>query len=229
MEPKWQPLMQRMKDVQERFTSAGAKQQGLPFSEIVNRLAEFMFQQHRGRIATAFGNEVGAELEDATDWRFDPIALYAKYPDELSQIQLMVEHELLDNEEELLGRKDESIFAYNTLVFGIAIKLARGEELSEGLRSFAVDHMIAPNPPKRKQGRGRPKKSSAENWEKVLAIQFAVAHGLTRTRNDATAEKVTACDAVENAAKLMKTRYGLDGYETGYGYDNLRDLWYKLR
>ena len=229
MESKGKLLIQRIKDRQQRYSYVGPKPPGLPFNEIVDRLVEFMLEQHRNRINIAFGNEVGVELEDSTDWRFDPIASFDKYPEELPNIQFLVEYELLNNEQELLERKEESIFAYNTLVFGVAIKLARGEELSGDLRSFVVDHLLAPNPPRPKRGPGRSPKSFDENWEKVSAIKFAVAHGLTPTRNDATIDKVSACDAVESAAKQIMKQHTIGDFGTGYGYETLRRLWWKLK
>jgi hypothetical protein len=172
---------------------------------------------------------VGAGLEDVTDRRFDHIALYADNRDELHEIQRLVEFELSTNEAELLERKTDSVFAYNTLVFGAAIKLARGEALSQGLSEFIIDHLIAPKPPIPPKGRGRPKKTKDSDRIRVSAIAFAVAHSLTPTRNEATVEKLSACDAVARAAQIMHQSHGIKDYATGWSYENLRKLWQSSR
>ncbi len=229
MEQRSHQLAQRLRDRQERYSPIGPKPQGLPFKETVVRLVEYLHEARKIQLAVAFGNEVGAGLEDASDRRFDPIALYADNPDVLDDIQRLVEFELSTNEADLLDRRTDSVFAYNTLVFGAAIKLARGEALSQGLSEFIIDHLIAPKPPIPPKGRGRPKKTKDSDRIRVSAIAFAAAHGLTPTRNEATVEKRSACDAVAGAAQILHQSHGLQDYATGWSYENLRKLWQSSR
>ena len=200
MEPKQNPLMEKMHSFNERYSLLYPKPQNLPFDEIVTRVADFMKSNEGLRVAYRFGNEVGESLEDENDARFDPIALYDADPDQLDHIIMFVEHDMIWNEQELLSRKNSSLYAYNTLVFGAAIRLSREEELSRELRAFLVDHLITPNPPKKAKKPGRPKLSTDDKLFRILAIKFAEEHGLTPTRNDVTEVQESACDAVCAAA-----------------------------
>jgi len=203
MDPKQNPLMKKMHYISERYTMSHPKPQNLPFDEIVTRVADFMKSAEEQRIAFSFGNEVGEHLEDKNDARFDPIALYDACPDQLDKITMFVDHDMELNEQELLSRKDKSLYAYNTLVFGAAIRLEREETLSKGLRAFLVDHLIAPNPPGKKRKPGKPKNTNDKKRFRYFAIKFAVLHGLKPTRNDETENRESACDAVKKAADML--------------------------
>lgn len=213
---------------QERSLPSGDKQQGLSFEEIVSRTADFLLEQRSYFVTMAFSNEVGADLEDVDDLRFDPVALYARDKDRLPLIQAHVENDVELNEANLFERKGESIYAYNTLVFGAAIKLARDEPLSHEWREFLVEHLIDPRPPTQRRRRGRPKMSTEEKLLRVYAVKFAAAHGLSPTRNEETAEEVSACDAVAKAAQRLHAAHGIEDFALGYSYESLRKLWWAL-
>lgn len=205
MDPKQNPLMKKMHYISERYTMSHPKPQNVPFDEIVTLVADFMKSAEEQRIAFSFGNEVGEHLEDKNDARFDPIALYDACPDQLDNIIMFVDHDMEFNEQELLSRQDKSLYAYNTLVFGAAIRLERKEALSKGLRAFLVDHLIASNPPK-EAGTGkreRPKNKNDKKLFRYFAIKFAELHGMKPTRNDETKSRQSACDAVKKAADML--------------------------
>uniref|UniRef100_UPI00356761A8 hypothetical protein n=1 Tax=Roseovarius sp. TaxID=1486281 RepID=UPI00356761A8 len=168
MAPEQKPLLERMRLSGERYSPFGPKPQNLPFDDIVSRVADFMKRQEKLHIALIFGNEVGEELEDKNDERFDPIALFDTYSDQLDHIIMYVEHDLEFNEQELLSRKDSSLYAYNTLLFGAAIRLASRKAISRELRAFLVDHLIAPQTPKQPKKRGRPKTTNDDKYFRRL-------------------------------------------------------------
>lgn len=148
-------VLDRMKHLGERLTILGPKPQNLPYEDIVIRVADFILSQDRLRIDYAFSNEIGEDLEYDDDARFDPIALYDAHPESFDAIAMYVDTEMKDSEHALLERKDTSLFAYNTLVFGAALRLARSETVSPALMGFLVEHLVKPNPPHKFQGRGR--------------------------------------------------------------------------
>jgi hypothetical protein len=227
MTPDKASIIDRMKHHQERFGVLGPKLQNLPYLEIVARIADFMVSQDKLRIAYAFGNQVGEDLEDDDDAHFDPIALYAAYPDSLDAITMFVDAEMLKSEHDLLQRKDTSLYAYNTLVFGVALRLARSETVSSELRKFLVEHLIKPNPPNKSKGRGRPKDTNDDLTFKRQAIEFAVSYGLKPTRNDATSEKTSACDAVADAGRKLYQETGDPKSISGYTFEALKKVWQK--
>lgn len=219
--------LDRMKHLGERLTILGPKPQNLPYEEIVIRVADFMLSQNKLRIDYAFSNEVGEDLEDVDDARFDPIALYDAHPESFDAIAMYVDTEMKDSEHALLERKDTSLFAYNTLVFGAALRLARSETVSKPLMAFLVDHLIKPSPPHKPKGRGRPKDSNDDLIFKRQAIEFAVAHGLTPTRNDASTDQTSACDAVADAGRKLYQEHGNPKFVSGYTFDALKKVWQK--
>lgn len=217
-------LIARMKHTRERFSVIGPKPQNLPYDEIVTRVADFMLSQDELRLSYAFGNEVGEALEDENDERFDPLALYQAYPDRHDDIVMYVEAEMQSSEKDLLERKDSSLFAYNTLVFGSALRLANSEAMSPELLDFLIEHLIEPNPPSEPKRRGRPKSTNDEVTFKRQAIQFAVDHGLTPTRNDVT-DKSSACDAVADAGQRLYQIHGDAKFISGYTFEALKKVW----
>lgn len=220
-------LLARMNHVRERFSVLGPKPQNLPYDDIVARVADFILSQDKMRIAYAFGNEVGEDLEDKNDARFDPIALYQAYPDRIDTIVMYVETEMQSSENDLLKRKDSSLFAYNTLVFGSALRLARSEAVSPELLDFLLEHLIEPKPPSESKRRGRPKATNDELMFKRQAIKFAVAHGLPATRNDVTIKKHSACDAVADAGRKLYKTHRDDKFISGYTFEALKKIWQK--
>ena len=186
-----------------------------------------MLSQEKLRTDYAFSNEVGEDLEDDDDARFDPIALYAAHPESFDAIAMFVDAEMSEHEEELLSCKDASLFAYNTLVFGAALRLARSEKISPILMGFLVEHLIKPNPPQKLKGRGRPKDTTDDLTFKRQAIEFAVAHGLTPTRNDASTDMTSACDAVADAGRKLYQQHGNPKFISGYTFEALKKVWQK--
>jgi hypothetical protein len=225
--PTYENLLDRMKLVSERFSTLEEKPQNLPYFEIVERTADFMLSQHQLRVAIAFSNEVGEDLEDKHDARFDPIALLEAYPDSLDSIVMFVEAEMKASEKDLLERKGKSLYAYNTLVFAAALHLARSESISSELMEFLVNHLLQPNPPVTSKGRGRPKGINDDLLFKSNAIKFAVAHGLTPTRNDETKKKISACDAVVQAGRKLYQDKGDKKFISGHTYAALKKVWQK--
>ncbi|MFT5508432.1 MAG: hypothetical protein ACI89J_001507 [Hyphomicrobiaceae bacterium] len=220
-------LLARMNHVRERFSILGPKPQNLPYDDIVARVADFMLSQDEMRIAYAFGNEVGEDLEDENDARFDPIALYQAHPDRIDKIVMYVEAEMQSSEKDLLQGKDRSLFAYNTLVFGSALRLADSKAVSPELLDFLIEHLIEPKPPSESKRRGRPKNTNDELRLKRQAIEFAVAHGLTATRNDVTFNKPSACDAVADAGRKLYQTHGDEKFISGYTFEALKKIWRK--
>lgn len=221
------------------YSLLGPKPQDLTFQQIVAEVSVFLREQENYRISLSFGNEVGEDLEDENDGRFDPIALYAEFPENLDAIQMYVDSDIRNFEAELLARSDTSLYAYNTLVFGAAIRLAHSENPSPQLREFLVNHLIDPKPPKLTKKQGRPKKTNDDDLLKYHAIKFAVAHGLkptrndehdkkrvSTTRNDEHDKKISACDAVFKAACHLYQKENLVKFSAGYGYETLKKLWH---
>lgn len=94
--------------------------------------------------------------------------------------------------------------------------MACSQKLPEKLQSFLVDHLLRQSVDLRKRGKGRRKKPQSEIWLIGSAVSFAKMHGLYATRNDASVDKLSACDAVvdaisalrdENQTKLARSNY----------------------
>lgn len=222
------PLLNRLK-LAGKYSIVGEKPEDLPFEDIVAEVSVFLRAQENFRIAYSFGNEVGEDFDDDNDARFDPIALYAEFPQQLDTIHMYVDYDIRNSEAELLARCDTSLYAYNTLVFGAAIRLANSKNLSPQLREFLVNHLIDPKPPKVTKQQGRPKKTKDEDLFKYHAITFAAKHGLHPTRNDVTDNRISACDAVFEAALHLYNEEHLTKYSTGYGYETLKKLWHSIK
>lgn len=220
-------LRSKLTEHQQRFGIAGPKPQGLPYREIVDRVAGFLLSQDGYRVAHSFGAGVLANDVDEGDRAFDPIWLYQSYPDQADTIAMYVEAELQDATKALLQESSSNLAAYNTLLFGIALRLARAEPLSEEFVEFLVNHLLQPQLPSSTKVRGRPKKFNDDDLLKKHAIKFATQHGLKITRNNQVSAKITAFDAVSDAAlKLYQERKDAR-FATGYSYENLKKIWYK--
>lgn len=165
-------LLNRLQKALEQPSLYGKKPQDLSFDEIVDLLVEFMLDQENQKIELRFGNQVGEELEDENDARFDPIALLAEDPDNIDKLPMYVYWDIKEHETELLDRGKTSLYAYNTLVFGAAIMIARSEPMSDRLRRFLINHLVSPFPPKLTKKRGRPKSTNEEIDMKYDAIEF---------------------------------------------------------
>ena len=220
-------LLARMMHVRERYSVLGPKPQNLTYDEIVTRVADFILSQDKLRIAYAFGNEVGEDLEDENDARFDPIALYQARPDQLDEIVMYVEAQMQWSEKDLLKRKESSLFAYNTLVFGSALRLANTEAVSPELLDFLLNTSSNQSLLLNRNVEVDPKTTNDELVFKRHAIEFAVAHGLSPTRNDATVEKHSACDAVADAGRKLYQIHGNEKFISGYTFEALKKVWRK--
>ena len=209
------PLKDRLKRVQENFTTSGPVIEDFSFEEVVERVEKFLIHTDKLKIAFSFGNK--AETDSDTDGNvgFDPIKRFQDYPDELETLSMYVGHELDNAEKDLIEMSNSNLCDYNTLVFGTALKLANGEKLSEPLNEFIVEHLINPNQ-SQKAKVGRPPKTKQDDLFKYMAIKFAVKHNLKPSRNE-LGPKTSACDAVEQAAMKLQI--------FGYGYETLKKVW----
>lgn len=214
------------RDVWERTTLATPKPKDLSFDEIVDRVVDFMVSKEEGRPQEAYGNQVGKDLEDDNDERFDPIEVLLKTEDPQKRIEILfnVKRDVDQNLDELLDRSRESLYAYYSLLVRAGLYQNSGEEMPDALREFIAQEEARPNPPKPKKPRGRPRASNHHNEYRFEAIQFANRHNLYPTRNEASEPK-SACDAVATAAlRLSKGEYA-DRFSSGYNYETLRRIW----
>ena len=138
------PLMARLRKVGD-LTLTGSKPQGLPLSEIKERVIKFMLSNESMSAILAFGE--GVDKDDAPEGvkHYDPAEELRKDESNLDEILMLVEHDINLREEALLEEAQEHQSSYNVLLFGVAAKLARDEPLSDALREFVVQHLI--NPP----------------------------------------------------------------------------------
>ncbi|UWQ10404.1 hypothetical protein K3X41_10855 [Aliiroseovarius crassostreae] len=124
-------------------------------------------------------SEDGEDFFDEDDPRCDPLFAYVNYPDSHDQVERSVDFEIRFLEEELLGAKDHSCRAYNTLVLGGALLLFRSEAMSDDLRNFLFEHLIEPKPPNQPMKLDGRRTYKNDERLKYIAIEFAVQHGLT--------------------------------------------------
>lgn len=213
------PLMARLRKVDD-LTLTGPKPQGLPRSEIKERVIAFMLSNEGMSGAIAFG--AGADKDDAPDGvqHYDPVEEFRRDNSKLAEILMLVEHDMNLREATLLEEAQQHQASYNVLLFGAAAKLARDEHLSDALRELVVEHLV--NPPNfRTKSK---KKSNPQVYERrYFAVEFAVQHGLKATRNDAS-QHHSACDLVAEAA-LELQKLGHSTFAIGYGYENLRKIY----
>ena len=137
---------------------------------------------------------------------------------------MLVNYDMYNREEELIVEAENFKGSYNTLLFGIAIKVAHDENLSPTLKGFLFDHLISP-PDDKKKNSGRPKKTSLDEEFCYHAIEFARLHGLKATRNDESTS-FSACDAVSEAATLL-SQSRVPGFNQGFGFEVLKKTWAK--
>jgi len=193
------------------------------FEAIVRLTERFLVSQSKAWMANSFGNMTGPELEDSNDQFFDPLEEYRKEPDNLEEICLYLQHDMNEREHELIELSHGNKSTYNMVVFGAAIKLAQGENISSELREFLINHLIGEQP-KFKRGKGRPKASSDSKRFALYAIEFARSFGLSATRyGDERSD--TACDAVEKAANNLIASGAIKSLPIQYTYRNLVHIW----
>lgn len=214
------PLMTRLRKVDD-LTLTGPKPQGLPRSEIKERLIAFMLTNERLSGTIAFGE--GVDKGNAPDGvqHYDPVEELRRDDSKLDQILMLVEQDMNFREAALLEEAQQHQ-ASNVLLFGAAAKIARDEQLSDALRELVVKHLVSP-PNFPSQPKGKPKRNPHVDERKYFAVKFAMQHGLKPTRND-TSQHHSACDLVAEAA-LELWKMGHSPFATRYGYDNLKKIY----
>ena len=217
-------LIQEIQQNRELYSSFGEKPQGLQRSEIIERVKGFLIEQEKLRDSFAFGEGVAVGNMGKNIAQFDPIEFYKKNPSAIDNILMLVNYDMDNREEELIVEAENFKGSYNTLLFGIAIKVAHDENLSPTLKGFLFDHLISP-PDDKKKNSGRPKKTSLDEEFCYHAIEFARLHGLKATRNDESTS-FSACDAVSEAATAL-SQSRVPGFNQGFGFEVLKKIWAK--
>jgi len=217
-------LIQEIQKNRELYSPFGEKPQGLQRSEIIERVKGFLIEQEKLRNSIAFGEGVAVGNTGKNIAQFDPIESYKKNPSTIDNIIVLVNHDMDNREEELIVEAENFKGSYNTLLFGIAIKVAHDENLSPTLKGFLFDHLISP-PDGQKKKSGRPKKTTLDEEFCFHAIEFARLHGLKVTRNDESTS-FSACDAVSEAATLL-SQSRVPGFNQGFGFEVLKKIWAK--
>ena len=211
-------LIQEIQKNREFYSLFGQKPQGLKQSEIIERVKGFLIEQEKLRDSFAFGEGVAVGNTGKNIAQFDPIESYKKNPSAIDNIMMLVNYDMDNREEELIVEAENFKGSYNTLLFGIAIKVAHDENLSPTLKGFLFDHLISP-PDDKKKNSGRPKKTSLDEEFCYHAIEFARLHGLKATRNDESTS-FSACDAVSEAATAL-SQSRVPGFNEGFGFEVL--------
>lgn len=210
-----------MRTASSDMSLIGPKPQNLRYSELKERLKAFMLQNERMSMIMAFGE--GGDKDETLEGvkHFDPCEEFKKDESRLEEIMMLVEHDMDLREKELLEEAQLHTSSYNVLMFGAAVKIARGDQLSDALKELIVKHLT--NPPDRPVlSKGRPKRDPLTDERKGRAIRFAMLHGLKRTRNEESLAG-SACDLVAEAALELR-KMGYSNFETGYGYETLRRI-----
>ena len=217
-------LIQEIQKNRELYSPFGKKPQGLQRSEIIERVKGFLIEQEKLRDSFAFGEGVAVGNTGKNIAQFDPIESYKKNPSAIDNIMMLVNYDMDNREEELIVEAKNFKGSYNTLLFGIAIKVAHDQNLSTTLKEFLFDHLISP-PDDQKKNLGRPKKTILDDEFCFHAIEFARLHGLKATRNDESTS-FSACDAVSEAATLL-SQSRVPGFNQGFGFEVLKKIWAK--
>ena len=217
-------LIQEIQKNRELYSHFGEKPQGLKHSEIIERVKGFLIEQEKLHDSFAFGEGVAVGNTGKNIAQFDPIESYKKNPSAIDNIMMLVNYDMDNREEELIVEAENFKGSYNTLLFGIAIKVAHDENLSPTLKGFLFDHLISP-PDDKKKNSGRPKKTSLDEEFCYHAIEFARLHGLKATRNDESTS-FSACDAVSEAATAL-SQSRVPGFNQGFGFEVLKKIWAK--
>ena len=217
-------LIQEIQKNRELYSPFGEKPQGLQRSEIIERVKGFLIEQEKLRNSIAFGEGVAVGNTGKNIAQFDPIESYKKNPSAIDNIMMLVNYDMDNREEELIVEAENFKGSYNTLLFGIAIKVAHDQNLSPTLKEFLFDHLISP-PDDQKKSLGRPKKTTLDEEFRYHAIEFARLHGLKATRNDESTS-FSACDAVSDAATAL-SQSRVPGFNQGFGFEVLKKIWAK--
>lgn len=116
----------------------------MPFDGIVTSVKEYLTTLEQLQWVFAFGDEEASILQEQNVERFDPNKIYVSYPDELPKLAEFVLQDLDWRERELIEAAVYDRYSYKVLLFGAAVKLSRGEQLSSSLTSLLVEHLVSP-------------------------------------------------------------------------------------
>ena len=222
-------LKLRLLKTQELHSIVGEKPQGLNSDDLRKRVEGFLLQQNKLWDSFAFGEGVAIGNNGIADAQFDPLESFKNVPSKLDQIIELVNHDMRFREAELLEEEATVLASRNTLLFGIALKIANDENLTDDLKRFLVEHLITPQENKKKNV-GRPKVTNLSERFRYNAIKFTTLHGIKPTRNDATVDDAglgnSACDVVSEAATAL-CQAGHSEFNQGYSFDSLKKIWNK--
>lgn len=90
---------------------------------------------------------------------------------------------------------------FDVMRHGVAHHIDRDEPLPDAAQQWLARFMLNPSPPR--QGRGGRDEDTVWKLRIFMAVTHLVAHGMNPTRNDATADNSSACDAVAEALKQL--------------------------
>lgn len=201
--------------------------ENLSYASIVNRVKTFIQNLEASKLNYAYGITAFDDPDLESDDVYDPIVFLEEEPEKIELIQLMVAHDIEHHLNNLLLRKEECPNSYNILVFGCAIYVANAQQLPEKLQAFLVDHLLNPSVDPKRRSRGRRKRPGSEISLIGSAVSFAKQHGLKATRNDASRDRSSACDAVAEAvAKLMQEKRTNVSCSN---YDAVQKVWQKYK
>lgn len=217
-------LKNKILKTRELYSYIGEKPQELEWHEIRDRVKGFLLSQSNLWDSFAFGEGVAIGNTEEDRAQFDPAESYKKDPSRIDDIMIHVNHDMHYREAELINEAGDSRESYNTLLFGVASKLAHDHKLSDTLKGFLLEHLIRP-PENQKKSAGRPSVPSLDEKFRYQAIKFARLHGLKATRNDAS-PRASACDVVSEAATAL-SQDGNTKFKKGYGFESLKKTWNK--
>ena len=145
-------LKNKILKTRELYSYIGEKPQGLEWHEIRDRVKGFLLNQSNLRDSFAFGEGVAIGNTEKDSAQFDPVESYKKDPSRIDEIMILVNHDMHYREAELINEAEEFRGSYNTLLFGVASKLAHDHKLSDTLKGFLLEHLIRP-PENKKRAR----------------------------------------------------------------------------
>ena len=220
-------LIDRMRQQQNEMLVITGINDDLTYAEIVNRVKIYIENLERLKSAYAYGDTDFDDPNLQKENVYDPIAFLEAEPDEFEALMHMVAHDVEHYLSIIIARKDDCSHSYNILLFACAMHVANSKTIPEDLQPFLVDHLLNPTLGQKKHGPGRRKRPEIETKLIGSAVSFAKSHGLTATRNDASVEKMSACDAVgEAVSELMREKRTKLSCSN---YDAIQKIWQKYR
>lgn len=196
---------------------------------VVNEVKDFLRPKTSDQLR--FGPPLTPSIEQKyeDDDLFDPLHNYEIDPTTIEANDGMVEMYFERNEDDLFDRATWSSSAYNTIIYAIAMHLRKKEPLSERLQEFLINHLMRAPQPKNPKTAGGQRKTAKLIKKRQVAIIIAVNAGLKPTRNDDGSEKISACDAVEQAAKELNDEGYENEFSIGYSFKTLKNHWLKYK